>query len=747
MSQQFMVKRFFILLTLLCCIRYTAFADHIFGGELFYKHVSGNSYTITLTLYNDCSALQPSLIGAEPEIHILDGETLFSTISLDQDDQGIEVSPVCPKDLPNTSCRGGTLPGVRRFIFSKTITLNKQSSNWRFIFSGSLGVINGSSNKAGRSLNITNIGGPNTNKDKVSIIYLEATLNSISSNNSSPEYTTIPTPFYCDNVKQQYNQGASDPDEDSLSFSLIDAIDGGTGAPVNYISPYSGAQPMATSNFTFNALNGQMNFTPNLVQDALIVNRVDEYRNGEHIGSSMREMTFVVLPNCTNNPPEAELNNVPITGGLYNGNNTINACTNDTIINFLVPVKDPDHDSVSVNVTNIPQNAIVTIVNNNTPFPQISLFWNTKNTNPGIYNIYVHLRDNACPISSSQTTAYTIHLIKPAEASKEVLNPTHCLYSEHVRLPINYGITPRIITITDSNGNIRTYSDTVGTIDDFFPVGKYHVTITSPNFSCPTDFDFQVADEGSFPYTPVFENQTYCQYDTLRPFDIRPGHYGNIIWYNISGDSVIKLPPAFNTDVPGTFYWLVSEKYKVCESKKDSVILTVHPLPRIKILNQPEDICLGNIIDLKAIGAKSYVWTPSDKVMMDRDSNYSARILEPTTYTVKGTDTFGCKNLDSVSYENIKLCCTLSYPNAFTPNGDNINDKFHVLHYGNLEEFHILIYNRWGVKVFETDNPDQAWDGKFGGRICDMDTYYYIVQAKCYTGYVENHKGYIILIR
>lgn len=691
-------------------------------------------------MYGDCSA--PNVVylsGASPEISIYDEEKFVSLVNLTEEAaSGVEVSPVCPKELGNTSCKGGSLPGVRRFIYSKQVTLSGQSVKWRFVFGGNMGA----SVYAGRSSNITNVKNAGT-----SYVYLEATLNNTTADNSSPQYTTIPTPFYCNNIKQLYNQGATDADGDSLSFSLIDAMDGSNGIPVNYNFPLTGVNPIATSSFSFSILNGQMSFTPNLVQDALIVNQVEEYKNGVLVGTSMREMTFVILPNCSNNPPEADLDGVPIIGAVYNGNNIINACTNDTNVNFLVPVKDPDHDSVFVDVTNIPQNAIVTIVNNNTPSPQISIFWNIKNANPGIYNIYIHLRDNACPISSSQTTAYTIHLIRPAEAATEILNPTHCLYAEQLRLSINYGITPRTVTVTDSFGNVRTYTDTTGTIDDFFSVGRYNVNITSPNFNCPSNFDFRVEDGGTFPYTPVFENQTYCQYDTLKPFEIHPGHYGDIVWYNILGDTSWRLPPAFRTDVPGTFYWLVSEKYKTCESKKDSVTLTVHPLPTIRILNQPEDICLGNIIDLKAIGAKSYAWGPSDKVIMDRDSNYSARILAPTTFTVYGTDTFGCKNTNSVTYQDLKTCCTLSYPNAFTPNGDNINDKFHVLHYGNLEDFHILIYNRWGVKVFETDNPDQGWDGKFGGRTCDMDTYYYLVHAKCYTGYAEDHKGYIVLIR
>src|SRR3990172_8294664 len=50
-------------------------------------------------------------------------------------------------------------------------------------------------------------------------------------------------------------------------------------------------------------------------------------------------------------------------------------------------------------------------------------------------------------------------------------------------------------------------------------------------------------------------------------------------------------------------------------------------------------------------------------------------------------------------------------PNIFTPNGDDLNDRFHIEN-ANVKEFHFLVFNRWGILLFETIAPEIDWDGK-----------------------------------
>ena len=67
-------------------------------------------------------------------------------------------------------------------------------------------------------------------------------------------------------------------------------------------------------------------------------------------------------------------------------------------------------------------------------------------------------------------------------------------------------------------------------------------------------------------------------------------------------------------------------------------------------------------------------------------------------------------------------------PSAFTPNDDGINDTFGVKGEG-INDFHILIYNRWGEVIFESTNPRQQWDGRYRGQKSEQGTYVYKLYA------------------
>ena len=64
-----------------------------------------------------------------------------------------------------------------------------------------------------------------------------------------------------------------------------------------------------------------------------------------------------------------------------------------------------------------------------------------------------------------------------------------------------------------------------------------------------------------------------------------------------------------------------------------------------------------------------------------------------------------------------------------------------------MARYQLYIYDRWGNKVFYTDDPKQYWDGTYLGIPCDMDTYYYYFNGQCLTGRGEQHKGDVTLIR
>ena len=136
---------------------------------------------------------------------------------------------------------------------------------------------------------------------------------------------------------------------------------------------------------------------------------------------------------------------------------------------------------------------------------------------------------------------------------------------------------------------------------------------------------------------------------------------------------------------------------------------------------------------------KVYYWGISGGIITYNNGN-SITIQWPDsagTYVISAyTTKFGCEG-DTSYYDVIIEDCPylqLFIPNSFTPNGDNHNEAFYVhgADQGEVESF--VIFNRWGEKIYETDN-NTPWDGKN----CQIGVYSYSVRAhnQHYTGIVH----------
>ncbi len=157
----------------------------------------------------------------------------------------------------------------------------------------------------------------------------------------------------------------------------------------------------------------------------------------------------------------------------------------------------------------------------------------------------------------------------------------------------------------------------------------------------------------------------------------------------------------------------------------------------------------GNSVQLNADNQVFYRWLPNDGSLSDPNINNPIATPNRTTlYTVYGYDKNGC--LDS-AYVTIYVDSTMveNSPTGFTPNGDGLNDIYHLvgLKYRNLVDFRI--YNRWGQQVFYTANFKDGWDGTFNGVAQDVGTYFYTVIVSRPGGDGENvvYKGELTLIR
>ena len=143
--------------------------------------------------------------------------------------------------------------------------------------------------------------------------------------------------------------------------------------------------------------------------------------------------------------------------------------------------------------------------------------------------------------------------------------------------------------------------------------------------------------------------------------------------------------------------------------------------------------------------------------MWSNGESVSTIIVSPnvtTVYCVTVTDSSGCTDTACVIVTLEPTDCSnfteLCLPNAFSPNTDTQNDKLHLLG-GTLldciKELNIVIYSRWGEKVFESNDKNFAWDGTFKGKPESAAVFGYYIKAVTTSDEVIRKKGNISLLR
>lgn len=576
------LRHVLFIIGLMLILPYSSRASHIYGADFFYTHVSGNTYKITMIIYGDCkSTIFNTLSSATPGVDIYNNTTFVTSLSLSIQNPtaGIEVTPVCPSQINNTQCsnQNNAIPGIKKFVYSGNVTLNTTSTNWRFVYNNFLT----SSTSAGRSNQLTNIQISSTNPN-LSAMILEATLNNSVGPNSSPTYTTIPTPFFCINKSASYNPGTVDPNNDSLSNSLVPGMT--PSGTVTYLTGYSATAPLAasTGSFSFNTQTGQLNFTPNLVQQSLVVNKVSEYKNGVLVGTSMREMTFVVLNNCSNNPPGGKITNNN-TGKVDTSGTSINVCQSAGQVTFNINATDLDTDVINVVVSGLPAGATFNISSNNSIAPTGVFSWNVSSIPVGAYNFFITYTDQGCPLASKQTIAYTINVLPKPAVALAITVPATCVKKAIFTMTPSVSPSPWRLQVLQGSTQVHNFTNVTGVQTDSLSPGTYTIRVTNAD-TCFKDTTLVIA-----PPPPVGINLTLtppkCHNDTNGVVVVNGTGGASPYTYAI-GSGAFGSANTFNSQGSGL------QTFKVRDSNycvKDTLIMIPNP-PKVGadvIINKP----------------------------------------------------------------------------------------------------------------------------------------------------------------
>jgi gliding motility-associated-like protein len=179
----------------------------------------------------------------------------------------------------------------------------------------------------------------------------------------------------------------------------------------------------------------------------------------------------------------------------------------------------------------------------------------------------------------------------------------------------------------------------------------------------------------------------------------------------------------------------------------DSAVVTVNIIPSPTVdITTIDDNCEQSS---GAISLSTTSGTPQFTFNWNTgDTDSSIANLGVGTYNVIVSDSSGCTNNYSINVEDYQVDCEyhVYLPNVFSPNGDNENDVLYVRGKG-IKTIQLVIYNRWGNKVFETTDINQGWDGTYRGQKQGSAVFVYYLEATFVNGATTKDKGNVSIVK
>ncbi|MGC4102022.1 choice-of-anchor L domain-containing protein [Ferruginibacter sp.] len=203
--------------------------------------------------------------------------------------------------------------------------------------------------------------------------------------------------------------------------------------------------------------------------------------------------------------------------------------------------------------------------------------------------------------------------------------------------------------------------------------------------------------------------------------------------------------------LPGSIsYYLHVTDINGCVSlKKDTVLITV-VRPAILFVGNDTTLAVGqpmqlHSVDVNNIGLQQYTWSPAYGLDNPFINDPITVLDHDVVYTVTASNAIGCTAVDEIKIK-VYRGPEIYVPNAFSPNGDGLNDLLKAIPVG-IKDFHYFrIFNRWGNIVFATQNYTTGWDGKIkGGLQTPGTTYVWIAEGVDYKGNTIQRKGTVII--
>ncbi len=720
-------NHFYKLILFLTVLFYQSlYGSHYQGLDIYYDCLGGGLYKITIKTYRDCGS---TVTIGEPgsasglAIAFASGCGQPTLVNPWTEISSQEVTPICGGFLTKCTDPNASLNGVQEQIFEAT-----------YDFSGINCPVVFSANSCCRNASITNVTTPGSR-----YIYADVTINnSINPCNSSPRFSNLPIPYICLGQNFTFNQGAVDPDGDSLVYRIANCLGGTATAnqPVAYVPPLTGATPIASNPpMTINPVTGDVSMNPNAIQTAIMCLFVDEYRKNASgvpvlIGTIERDIQVSVI-NCGGNV-------IPTVLGFPNYTNPIQttysltdtACAAQPYSGIVQGFDQNPGQIITMNWNG----GIVGADFQSIPGVNSSglLTWANPIASPTPYSFVVTVADDYCPIGGFQQITCYLYV---QGSSFQVVDTftTNCNTAQFEAHPVG-GTAPYVYSWSgDGNLDLNPFNNDSSLVHVYPGPGTYNysVTITDAN-RCAFTQTGQVVITNSIILNAGNDSTVCSNVNYVIGNDSIPGY--KYSWRPAIGLSDTTLAqPTFNFINAGvnplSIVYTVVISDSTC-SAVDFVDITVLPIPFATISGNTE-ICLGDSVTLTSSDGLNYLWNTGDTVKTIR-----VQINDTTTYTVTTTDLSGCSSLPGTITIN-----AVPIPELATVNDTSICSGFTTP---------LEIINPQGVAIYNWYNSDTSSTIIFTGTtfttpvLTATDTFY--VQTVI-TPCTSSRKPVIVTIR
>ncbi len=693
-----------------------AMATHIVGGEIYYDNLGNNNYRITMIIYRDCYNGVPPFDNPA-SIGIYDqNNNLVRQLAVNVNPDSVLIPPTInnPCFIPPTNIC------YRKAYYSFIVNLPPTSGTYYIAYQ-----------RCCRNNSINNI----LNPDQTGATYVGEIKTSSFFPNSSPRFNALPPPFACLNYPLVFDHSATDPDGDSIRYTLCTPLIGGdtlNPAPVPpapppynnviFVPPYGvnnmlngtpGIQPLSIDSIT-----GLLTATPNTYGQFVIGVCAKEYRNNIYLGETRRDYQLNVVP-CPSLVVAAFLNPITSCGsntvsfqngsfgaGAFHWDFGVPGATDDTS-NAVNPVFTyPDTGTYTVTLlaySNFNLNCADTITGIVNVRPEmIADFTFAKDycTNQFQFNDTILTAFNPSNVSYSwnfgDNSSSSVHNPQHTYSSAGNYNVTLIASSDGCKdtvvktvtaLPLLSATTKVIEGIScagmcDASGNIQVVNNQGPfTIQWTNPPGQTNDTISN---LCSGVYNAVVTDsagctaaatltitEPSPLSQSVLSTPDYCKGLCIGTASAQVSGGTTPYNYNWSNSSTTS---SIQNLCAGNYTVTVTDAHGCTLPPVTVTVVYSDSIPPLTVTPDSSVIYLGQSVNLQATVASNYTysWQPSAFLNNSAIANPVSTPTQDVQYVLTITDQLGCTNSDTSFIKVIIYIC--DEPEIYIPNAFSPND-------------------------------------------------------------------------